>query len=153
MFCIVILSNRWSQIRRPPIPLGSVKIEKVDENELEALAKFYRQHNAEAWIPMQLKVGPYYCVKQDGKIVSAAGVHVVTPQIAQLGNIVTDEAYRNRGYATACTSVLATDLASKGRIISLFVRTDNYSAMRVYEKLGFRKVREVVFLVLKKKNL
>jgi len=155
--CSVILHRHSEQqmVANPPKPiqLGSVKVEKVDENELESLAKFYRQYNAEAWIPMQLKVGPYYCVKQDDKIVSAAGVHVVTPQIAQLGNIVTDEAYRNRGYATACTSVLATDLASKGRIISLFVRTDNHSAISMYEKLGFRRVQEVVFLVLKKKNL
>ncbi|MGQ9566204.1 MAG: GNAT family N-acetyltransferase [Candidatus Bathyarchaeales archaeon] len=143
-----MVANPLKQIR-----CDDVKTERVSKNELEALDKFYLTRRAEAWIPMQLKVGPYYCVKHDGKIVSAAGVHVVTPQIAQLGNIITDEAYRNRGYATACTNALAKDLASKGRIISLFVRTDNHSAIRMYEKLGFCKVREVVFLVLEKKNV
>ncbi|MEM2102467.1 MAG: GNAT family N-acetyltransferase [Candidatus Bathyarchaeia archaeon] len=154
--CSIILHQHSEQqmVADPPkqIKCEGAKVEKVDENELEALDKFYRQHHAEAWIPMQLKVGLYYWVRQDGKIVSAAGVHVVTPHVAQLGNIVTDEAYRNRGYATACTSVLAADLASKGRIISLFVKTNNHSAIRMYKKLGFRKVREVEFLVLKKKN-
>jgi predicted GNAT family acetyltransferase len=89
-------------------------------------------------------------VKQDHKIVSAAGVHVVTPQTAQLGNIITDEAYRNRDYATACTSALANRLSASGRVISLFVRTDNAPAIRMYEKLGFRKKREIAFLFLRK---
>lgn len=72
-------------------------------------------------------------MKKNDRIVSAAGVHLVTPQIAQLGNIVTDEDRRNRGFATAYTSTLAKDPASKKRIISLFVKTDNESAIHIYE--------------------
>ena len=127
-----------------------VNVQKVGKNELELLNKFYVEHRAEAWTPIQFKAGPYYCIKHDGKIVSAAGVHLVTPQIAQLGNIITDEAYRNRGYGTECTAALAADLASKGRTISLFVRVDNAPAIRMYEKLGFTKKREITFLIMQK---
>ncbi|HVO36990.1 MAG TPA: GNAT family N-acetyltransferase [Candidatus Acidoferrum sp.] len=129
-----------------------VEVTKVQKNELEELNSFYTQHNAEAWTPIQFETGPYYCVKQEGEIVSAAGVHIVTPQIAQLGNIITDEAYRNKGFATQCTYSLATDLASKGRIISLFVRADNAPAIRMYEKLGFSKKRDISFLIMQKKT-
>jgi len=128
----------------------NIEVVKVRKNELELLNKFYVDHHAEAWTPIQFRAGPYYCVRRDGKIVSAAGVHLVAPQIAQLGNIVTDEAYRNRGFATACTNALVTDLASKGRIISLFVRIDNAPAIHMYEKLGFHKARDIVFLVMRK---
>jgi len=139
-------------IADPPkkIDCGDVNVKKVTQNELESLNKFYHDHHAEAWAPIQFRAGPYYCVKQEGKIVSAAGVHLVAPQIAQLGNIITDEAYRNRGFATACTNTLAADLASKGRVISLFVRTDNAPAIHIYEKLGFHKTREIAFLVMRK---
>jgi len=129
---------------------SNVKVEKVGKSELKLLNKFYAEYHAEAWAQIQFKAGPYYCVKQDEKIVSAAGVHLVAPQIAQLGNIITDEAHRNRGYATACTNALIADLVSKGRIISLFVRTENAPAIRVYENLGFCKMRNVAFLVMKK---
>jgi ribosomal protein S18 acetylase RimI-like enzyme len=132
---------------------GAIKVEKVNKNDLESLNKFYADHSAEAWVPIQFRAGPYYCVKHQGKIVSAAGVHLVTPQIAQLGNIITDEAYRNRGFATACTSNLAANLASKGRIISLFVRKDNASAIHIYEKMGFYKAREIVFIVMRKNDV
>lgn len=139
-------------IANPPkqIEYGNIKVKKVRKNELELLNDFYIEHHAEAWTPIQFEAGPYYCVKQNGKIVSAVGVHLVAPQIAQLGNIITHEDYRNRGFATACTSALAAHLASKGRIISLFVRTDNAPAIRMYEKLGFSKKRNIAFLIMQK---
>jgi ribosomal protein S18 acetylase RimI-like enzyme len=138
-------------IANPPkqIECSDIKVEKIRENELELLSAFY-EPRAEAWVPIQFRAGPYYCVKRDGKIVSVAGVHLVTPQIAQLGNIITDEAYRNQGFATACTNALVADLASKGRIISLFVRVDNEPAIHVYKKLGFHKARDISFLIMRK---
>lgn len=140
-------------IANPPKPVESscVKAVRVRNDELELLSKFYDEQHAEAWTPIQYKTGPYYCVKHQEKIVSAAGVHLVTPQIAQLGNIVTDEKWRGQGLGTVCTSALASKLAMKGRIISLFVERDNMPAIRMYEKLGFFKTRNMVFLILKRK--
>jgi predicted GNAT family acetyltransferase len=149
-----ILHYRLEQqmVVNPPkhIDDGKAEVTRVKRDELELLSTFYAEHHAEAWTPLQFKVGPYYCIKQYGRIVSAAGVHIVTPRIAQLGNIATDEAYRNRGFATACTDALATSLASKGRIISLFVRTGNTPAIHMYEKLGFVKKREIAFVGMRK---
>ncbi len=132
------------------IECSTVTVEKVCESELESLNKFYVEHDANAWVPLQFKCGPYYCVKKSGNIVSAAGVHLVTPQIAQLGNIVTDENCRNRGYATACTSTLASSLASKKRTVSLYVNVDNAAAIHMYQKLGFLTERRIAFLTMKK---
>ncbi len=140
-----MVANLPKQIR-----IDSVEVTRVSKKELGNLDRFYREHQSEAWTQLQFKVGAFYCVKQDGKIVSAAGTHIRTPQIAHLGSIVTDEAYRNRGFATACTSILAKNLSSKGRIISLFVRTDNKPAIHIYEKLGFKKTREIAFITAQK---
>lgn len=130
---------------------GNIKPTRVHRNELESLNRFYVEHGAEAWTPIQFETGPYYSVKHNGKLVSAAGVHIVTPQIAQLGNIITNEAHRNRGFGTACTNALAVALASRGRIISLFVKVDNSPAIHMYEKLGFTKKRDIAFLAFRKK--
>jgi ribosomal protein S18 acetylase RimI-like enzyme len=138
----------------PPrqLKLNNINVTRVRKHELENLDKFYREQRSEAWTPLQFEVGPFYCVKQDGKIVSVAGTHICTPQIAHLGSIVTDEAYRNRGFAAACTSTLCEDLASKGRIISLFVKNENAPAIRMYEKLGFVRKREIAFFTMRKKD-
>ena len=74
-------------------------------------------------------------------------------QIAQLGNIITDETHRNRGFATACTGALAAELASERRIISLFVKKSNAPAIHMYEKLAFRKAGEIAFLAMQKKDI
>jgi ribosomal protein S18 acetylase RimI-like enzyme len=150
-----ILDRRFEQqmITYEPKALQkcNFKVLKVNKKEFDLLNEFYLQHNSEAWTSIQFESGPYYCIKQHGKIVSAAGVHLVTPKIAQLGNILTDEYWSGQGFATACTSTLTTDLASKGRIVSLFVRKDNTPAIHVYEKLGFRKARDITFLKMRKK--
>ncbi|MDH5788752.1 MAG: GNAT family N-acetyltransferase [Candidatus Bathyarchaeota archaeon] len=139
-------------IAYPPkhIRCNNINATKISKNEFELLNKFYVEHHAKAWAPIQFRAGPYYCVKYNGKIVSVAGVHLATPQIVQLGNILTDEAYRNRGFATACTNELAANLAAKGKIISLFVGIDNVPAIRIYKKLGFSKARNIAFLVMKR---
>lgn len=149
-----VLQSRDEQQMTANLPKNvKLRIEaaEVRKNELELLSNFYEEQHAEAWAPIQFKTGPYYCVKCQGKIVSAAGVHLVTPQIAQLGNIVTDEKWRGHGFGTACTFALSSKLASKGQIISLFVRRDNKPAIHIYEKMGFSKVRDIAFLIMQKK--
>lgn len=67
-------------IANPPKPIGTenVKVMRVKTGELMNLDKFYREHHTESWTQLQFDVGPFYCVKQDGKIVSAAGTHIKT---------------------------------------------------------------------------
>jgi ribosomal protein S18 acetylase RimI-like enzyme len=125
---------------------------KATKKDLEALNGFYVEHESEAWNPIQFRVGPYYIVKEGDEIVSAAGVHILTPQIAQLGNVMTDQAHRRKGYSKACTTALVRDVSSKNRIVSLFVRTDNAPAIRMYEQIGFEKHKIIEFLIMRKKS-
>lgn len=134
----------------PEAEENNIEVVRVTESEFEELNKFYLEHHAIAWIPLQFKVGPYYCVRQNGRIVSAAGVHICTPQIAHLGSIITDEAYRNRGFGTACTSTLAHSLCKRRRIVSLYVVSEKKLAIHMYEKLGFKKIHEIAFITAQK---
>lgn len=130
---------------------SKVKAQKATEKDLEALNTFYVKHESPAWNPIQFKTGPYYIVKHEDRVVSAAGIHILTPKIAQLGNILTDKAHRQKGYSKACTNALVKELSRKNRIISLFVRTDNTAAIRMYEQIGFQKAKTINFLIMRKK--
>jgi ribosomal protein S18 acetylase RimI-like enzyme len=130
---------------------NNITARKATKKDLEALDKFYVEHKSQAWNPIQFKVGPYYIVKQGSRIVSAAGIHILTPQIAQLGNILTDRVHRRKGYSRACTTALVREVSSRNRMVSLFVRTDNTPAIRMYEQIGFKKNKTIKFLIMRKK--
>jgi predicted GNAT family acetyltransferase len=52
------------------------------------------------------------------------------------------EKYRGRGYATLAVSAALEDALKISETSSLFVRKYNLSDIRIYEKLGFKKVGE-----------
>lgn len=116
-----------------------VRLGHRDTGELMALFQHYPDNFFE---PAQLDTG-YYCgIRIDEHLVSLAGVHVVSPshEVACLGNIVTHPDYRGRGLSTRCTSHLCEQLVSDGvSLLALNVARENRSAIRVYEKLGFRQ--------------
>ena len=127
-----------------PAPVKPARF--IQGREFDLLDRFYNERHTEAWSPLMFDMGPYYGVWYNGELVAAAGVHFVTPFIAQIGNVFTHPEYRGRGFATAATMSVIQQLRRMGiQIISLIVAADNAPAIRIYERLGFIKERELVF--------
>ncbi|MBA3044316.1 GNAT family N-acetyltransferase, partial [archaeon] len=124
--------------------------EKITNKDYNGIDEFFSTHEAPAWNPLHLETGPYYVIKRDDKIVSAAGTHFLTPSIGQIGNVTTDKNYRRQGFASMCCSAVASEIISRTAVVSLFVETENNAAMWMYKNLGFRKVRDIPFIMLEK---
>lgn len=131
---------------RTPIPTLEEPARLIQRSDYDSLNRLYNEHHVEAWTPLMFEMGPYYGVWCNGQLVAAAGVHFTTPFIAKIGNVFTDPKFRGRGFATAATVAVTQHLQRMGiKIISLFVVADNRSAIRIYERLGFVKERELIF--------
>jgi len=93
-----------------------------------------------AFSPYQLAQGVFYGIEKRGRLVAAAGTHLVAPTygMAAVGNVFTDPHYRGRGYATLCTSAVTRELLMQGLDVVLNVQEDNAQAIHIYEKLGYR---------------
>lgn len=77
----------------------------------------------------------------DGQLVSIAHTSGVSDRYEELG-AATLEAYRERGYATACASLVIESIVGRGRIAVWRSGEEDRAALRVAEKLGFaRSVR------------
>jgi predicted GNAT family acetyltransferase len=111
--------------------------------DVEDLQTFYQASYPGNWFdPRMLETGQYFGVRRTGKLVSAGGVHVYSPQYnaAALGNIATHPNFRGQGLATAVCAKICQLLLQTVSNIGLNVHVDNQSAITCYERLGFERI-------------
>jgi ribosomal protein S18 acetylase RimI-like enzyme len=120
-------------------PAGDPAIERLVPADASELNRLY-QLGFGAWLPPQaIGEGVYYGLRVNGRLVSAAGTHVVSPsaRLAVVGNVLTHGDYRGRGYATAVTGAVTTELLKSCDHVVLNVRADNPPAISAYRHLGY----------------
>jgi GNAT superfamily N-acetyltransferase len=122
---------------RPATTLG---VERLGPGYVNELARLYASAHGNAFSPYQLARGVFYGVQHRGRLVSAAGTHIVasTMGMAAVGNVCTYPEYRGRGYATHCTSAVCADLLAMGLDVVLNVAHNNADAVHIYKKIGFK---------------
>jgi len=100
------------------------------------------EESPDFFFPYMLEHGVFAGVYEEGALVSAAGTHLVAPWegVAAIGNVYTRRDRRGRGFAAEAVAAVVTDLQRMGiGTIALNVRQDNAPAIRIYERLGFRR--------------
>lgn len=125
-----------------PLPTKHVP-KRAGLDDLERLKQFYKENPVEVFLPEQVTAGPCYFLEENGDILSVAGVHFEAPQIGNLGNFITVPKYRKKGLGTACLQAVIEELLKRDKVVSLFVYPENTGAIRLYEQMGFKWVRDV----------
>jgi RimJ/RimL family protein N-acetyltransferase len=114
-------------------------VERLLPVEIGELNRLYQLGFA-AWLPSStIAEGVYYGIRINGRLVSAAGTHVISREarLAVVGNVLTHALHRGRGYATATTSAVTGELLRYCDQVVLNVRADNPPAIQAYRKLGY----------------
>jgi len=109
-------------------------------DDLEEIIEFYLRCYPGNWFdPRMLETEQYFGIREDGTLISIAGIHVFSPEykVAALGNIATAPEYSNKGYASHATARTCQSLLGVVSDIGLNVKADNDPAISCYEKLGF----------------
>jgi ribosomal protein S18 acetylase RimI-like enzyme len=83
--------------------------------------------------------GVYYGVRVRGRLVSAAGTHVINARegIAVVGNVMTHVDHRGHGLAKMVTSAVTAELLQRVADVALNVHADNAPAIAAYSRLGY----------------
>ena len=89
---------------------------------------------------------PIYGVFVNDELVSYAGSFIQMPQVWMIGGVYTYPKHRSKGYATLATSAVTEEALKNAEAAALFVRSDNYSAIKVYEKIGYKKIGEKLWV-------
>lgn len=121
-----------------PYPADVARLLPVEVGDLNRLY----QLGFTAWLPTPaVAEGVYYGIRVGGRLVSAAGTHVISQEarLGVVGNVMTHADFRGRGYATAVTGAVTADLLRFCEQVVLNVRSDNPPALQAYARLGYRE--------------
>lgn len=124
--------QNFAPVHGPVTRLTSADI--VDLNRLYGLG-------FSGWLPSDaIANGVYYGVRVSGRLIAAAGTHVISPEarLAAVGNVMTHVDFRGRGFAKATTSAVTAELLRTCDEVVLNVRSDNPPALAAYRTLGYR---------------
>ena len=113
----------------------------LNSSHHKLLQDFYTEAYPETYFESyMLDTGYYFGLLDDSKkIISVTGVHTYSKEfkLAVLGNIATHPLHRGKGYSYLLISYLISKLQETCNFISLNVKADNTSAIKLYKKLGF----------------
>jgi predicted GNAT family acetyltransferase len=106
-----------------------------------------RQRSA-AFLDAQIAAGNAWVAVAGGRPVSLSAFNAALPDVVQLGGIYTPMEHRGRGFARV--AVAASLLAARDRGVSRAVLfTNNPSALRTYEAVGFQRTGDYSLVLLR----
>lgn len=122
--------------------LSITGVERLGPDDLSAIQQLYGRYSdqPDAFQERQLAMGPFFGIRENGEIISIAGVHIVSPwaSVAAIGNVFTRPDRRGQGLATKTSAAVVEAVLEDGiDTIVLNVAMDNEPAIRCYENLGF----------------
>ena len=103
------------------------------------------EHNRKRYSDWIAKMS-IYGVFENRTLVSCAVSFIQHPEVWMIGGVFTLPEKRNRGYALLATSAVTQEALDKAEAAALFVRSDNHPAIAVYEKIGYRKIGEKIWV-------
>ncbi len=114
--------------------------ERLVPDDIEDLNRLYQLGFRGGFPASVLEDGVYYGVRVRGRLVSAAGTHVLNQRegIAVVGNVMTHVDYRGHGFAKMVTSAVTGELLQRVPDVALNVNADNDPAVAAYRRLGYR---------------
>jgi ribosomal protein S18 acetylase RimI-like enzyme len=116
-----------------------IDLSKVNTEEITELVKLTEPG---PYAPNVLELGKYIGIRVDGKLVAMAGERVKLDGYTEVSLVCTHPDYRGKGYATSLSGILVEEILNRGETPFLNVMTHNVTALRLYERLGFKTRKE-----------
>lgn len=97
------------------------------------------------FLPRTIEMGTYLGIRRGGRLVAMAGERLRPPGWTEISAVCTDPEFRGRGLATRLVLAVAAGIRARGETPFMHAAASNTGAIRLYESLGFRVRRDVVF--------
>lgn len=95
--------------------------------------------------PRTIELGAYLGFRRDGALIAMAGERMRPPGWTEISAVCTDAAFRGQGLASRLVLAVAAGIRARGETPFMHAAADNVAAIRLYESLGFRIRRRLIF--------
>lgn len=130
-----------------PVPvIVDPAVRELTTDDIGLLEAFEMDGTDFGGLSVLLNEGTVAAAVVDGQIVGSAHTTAQTDRYADIG-VGTNEQWRNRGFATSAASIVARRVQESGRIPVWSCGEDNLASLRVAQKLGFREVSRLVYVI------
>lgn len=113
------------------------EVRRLRPSDLPTMEELARHGELMAWSSGVLDYGPAFGAFVAGQLVAMATTRFATPDVIEIGNIVTHSDYRRQGFARASISLLVQACFGLASRVYLIVMADNQPALDAYRTLGF----------------
>jgi len=150
------LPSHWKLIRELPcaqmileLPLAPVQatvaVTMLTAADRDTMFELIQRVQPGYYEPDTHQLGNYFGVWQDEKLVAIAGERMQMEGMVEISAVCTDPAYTGRSNAQQLVAHICRTNLEKGNMLFLHVLISNERAIRLYERLGFRKRRVISF--------
>lgn len=134
----------WEGGALPPV---TATIEQMTPGDVAGMVALAELTKPGPMAERVLELGSYYGVRQGARLAAIAGERLHLTGYTEVSGVCTHPDFRGRGYAGQLVASLLKRITARGEIPFLHLKTDNETARRVYESLGFRIRRFINLLV------
>lgn len=138
------IGPHWRMILSEPQFIDhELRIADLGSSDVDAMTELHSTDPGRAfWMVRMLTDNPFVGAWDRGRLIASAGCHVASERygVAAIGGVFTHPEHRRRGLGAVVTSELLRRLHGRFETIGLNVETSNEPAIRVYDRLGFRRV-------------
>jgi ribosomal protein S18 acetylase RimI-like enzyme len=99
-----------------------------------------------------IEFGNYFGIFEGDQLVAMGGERLQVPGHTEVSAICTHPDFQGRQLATQILSHISQGILARGENPFLHTKTDNTAALRVYEKLGYRKSRDIFFAIIARQH-
>ena len=135
-----------ASIKVPDLPIEKLTL----DDALEMIALTKASSNTETLILNKIKVGDFYGIKDNGRVIAMAGERLKLDEYTEVSGVVTHPDYRKRGYGGGLTLFKCKQVQERGKTPVLGVWETNTGAVRLYQKLGFKILRPGYIVLLQR---
>jgi ribosomal protein S18 acetylase RimI-like enzyme len=120
----------------------AVRLGPQDVPEMLALIEHARPG---PFLPRTVEMGTYLGFRQGGRLIAMAGERLHPPGWTEISAVCTHADFRGLGLGTRLVHALAYEIRERGETPFLHASAENTNAIRLYEALGFRLRRTLMF--------